>query len=264
MTKVLTPHRPNRVPQIVLLYWVIKIAATTLGETGADAASMTYDLGYATTIGIFLVLFLALLALKLALKRYEPVTYWATFTASAIAGTAVSDFIDRTLGLGYAAGAGILVLLLLGVLGVWYAVERSLSVERITTAPAELFYWAAFLIANTLGTAAGDWVADDLGAGFVAAAGVFTALLVVTAALHYLTRVPGVILFWIAFVLTRPFGATFGDFLTKTHEQGGLDLGTVGASAAFGLVLAAALAWEVLLRRRHAAATADAPPASRP
>ena len=246
-----TPSRVlNRVPQIVLLYWIIKIAATTLGETGADAASMTYDLGYGTTILIFLAIFLVLFAVKMALRRYEPITYWAAFTASAIAGTAVSDFIDRTLGLGYAAGSAILVALLLLILGLWYAAEKSLSVERITTAPAETFYWAAFLVANTLGTAAGDWVADDLNAGFVVAAGIFTGLLILTALLHYFTKTPGVLLFWVAFVLTRPFGATFGDFLTKPTDHGGLDLGTVGASAFFGVLLVAALAWEVFERRR--------------
>ena len=240
----------NRVPQIVLLYWVIKIAATTLGETGADAVSMTYDLGYATTILIFLAIFLVLFGVKMALRRYEPITYWAAFTASAIAGTAVSDFIDRTLGLGYAAGAGVLVALLILILAAWYLVERSLSVERITTPGAETFYWAAFLVANTLGTAAGDWVSDDLNAGFIVAAGIFTGLLVLIALLHYLTPLPGVLLFWLAFVLTRPFGATFGDFLTKTKAQGGLDLGTVGASVFFGVLLLVALAWEVFERRR--------------
>ncbi len=206
---------------------------------------MTFDLGYGVTISIFLTIFAILLGIKLAMGRYEAVTYWAAFTASAIAGTALCDFIDRTLEIGYATGSLILLILLLIGLGVWYLIERSLSVERITTALSEMFYWMAFLIANTLGTAAGDFVADDLGAGFRLSAAIFTSLLIVTVLLHYFTKASGIVLFWVAFVLTRPFGATFGDFLTKPLDQGGLDLGTIGASIFFGLVMFVALAWEV-------------------
>lgn len=237
----------NRVPHIILLYWVIKIASTTLGETGADMFSMTYQFGYGSTILIFMGLFAVFLAIKLSLRRYEPITYWLTFTATAIAGTAISDFIDRTLGLGYASGSALLITMLLLVLGLWYWRQRSISVEVISNGSAEFFYWMAFLIANTLGTAAGDYVADQLQLGFAAAAMLFTGSLVVIALLHFFTRVSAILLFWLAFILTRPFGATFGDWLTKPMEQGGLALGTVGASLVFVIVLVVAVARETYL-----------------
>jgi uncharacterized membrane-anchored protein len=239
----------NRVPHIIFLYWVIKIAATTLGETGADMFSMTFDLGYAKTIAVFTAVFLALLGIKLFLKGYHPLVYWSVFTATAIVGTGISDFIDRTLGLGYMLGSATLVGLLLGILGLWYLKERSIRVERIETASAEVFYWMAFLVANTLGTAAGDFLADDLGIGFLDSVVLISGLLALIALLHFFTKAPGLLLFWLAFVLTRPFGATFGDLLTKPIKQGGLDLGTVGASAFFGLVLAFAIAKETRLER---------------
>lgn len=241
----------NRVPHIIFLYWVIKIASTTLGETGADMFSMTFDLGYGTTIAIFMLLFAVLLAVKLFLKGYHPLAYWLTFTASAIAGTAVSDYIDRTLGLGYAWGSLILVMLLLAVLWIWYRSEKSINVEFISTAPAEIFYWAAFLIANTLGTAAGDYVADDLGLGFVHSALLIGGILVLIVLLHFFTKVSGTLLFWLAFVLTRPFGATFGDFLTKPVDHGGLNLGTIGSSIFFCVILVFAIAKETQLEKRR-------------
>jgi len=152
----------NRVPQIITLYWMIKIASTTLGETGADMFSMTFDLGYGMTIIIFMILFLILLGIKLFLQRYDPVIYWLVFTATAIVGTGISDFIDRSLNLGYAKGSVILILMLMIILTVWYLKEKSISVENITRSSSEIYYWIAFLIANTLGTAAGDFLADDL------------------------------------------------------------------------------------------------------
>lgn len=234
----------NRVPHILFLYWVIKIASTTLGETGADMFSMTFNLGYGTTILIFMGLFLALLALKLFLKGYNPITYWLTFTASAITGTAISDFIDRTLGLGYTWGSVILVTMLLITLAIWHKKEKSINVEYIPTVPVEIFYWIAFLIANTLGTAAGDFVADDLGFGFVNSAILISGLLILIVLLHYFTKISGTLLFWLAFVLTRPFGATFGDVLTKSHAKGGLNLGTVGSSIFFSAILILAVAKE--------------------
>lgn len=227
----------NRVPHILFLYWVIKIAATTLGETGADMFSMTFNLGYAVTIGIFMCCFLVLLAAKLVLKRYEPVTYWLTFTASAIVGTAISDFIDRSLGMGYAWGSILLLSLLLLTLVLWHKKEKSINVEYVPTLTIEIFYWTAFLFANTLGTAAGDFLADVLGLGFMTSAAVISIVLILIALLHYFTKISGTLLFWLAFVLTRPFGATFGDLLTKTHEKGGLNLGTIGSSLFFSVVL---------------------------
>ena len=243
----LTKDMANRVPHIIMLYWVIKIASTTLGETGADMFSMTYQFGYGETILIFLGLFVGLLGIKLAMRGYEPVTYWLTFTVTAIAGTAISDFIDRTLGLGYTEGSLLLITLLLAILGLWYWRQRSINVELITSGSAELFYWMAFLIANTLGTAAGDFVADQLGLGFADGAMLFTGSLLLITLLHFFTRTSGVLLFWLAFVLTRPFGATFGDWLTKPMDHGGLALGTVGASAVFMLILMFAVSREAYL-----------------
>lgn len=239
----------NRVPHIIFLYWIIKIASTTLGETGADMFSMTFNLGYGETILIFMGLFVLLLMIKLALKKYDPVMYWSVFTATAIVGTAISDYIDRTLGLGYAIGSLILMVMLLLILVLWYISEKSIDVEKILTSKAELFYWAAFLVANTLGTAAGDFVADDLGIGFLNSAILISGLLVVIALLHYFSKIPGVLLFWLAFVLTRPFGATFGDLLTKPIENGGLNLGTIGSSIFFAVMLIIAVAKETKLEK---------------
>lgn len=234
----------NRVPHILFLYWVIKIAATTLGETGADMFSMTFNMGYAVTITIFMACFLVLLAVKLGMKGYGPLIYWLTFTASAIAGTAISDFIDRTLGMGYAWGSLLLLVLLVVILALWHKKEKSINVECVPTLSAEIFYWVAFLIANTLGTAAGDFLADDLGFGFATSAVLISGGLILIALFHFFTKISGTLLFWLAFVLTRPFGATFGDLLTKTHEKGGLNLGTVGASTFFSIVLIFAIVKE--------------------
>jgi len=241
--------KANRVPHIIFLYWVIKIASTTLGETGADMFSMTFKLGYAQTILIFMSLFLVLVGIKLSLKGYHPVVYWLTFTASAIAGTAVSDFIDRTLGFGYALGSAVLVAMLLGILFAWHKKEKSINVEYISTAPAESFYWAAFLIANTLGTAAGDFLADNMGLGFMHSALLISGALIVIALLHFFTKISGILLFWLAFVLTRPFGATFGDFLTKPIEKGGINFGTIGSSLVFAVILFIAVARENQLEK---------------
>jgi len=239
----------NRVPHIIFLYWVIKIASTTLGETGADMFSMTFHLGYGMTITIFMGLFMALLAIKLFIKKYDPIIYWLVFTATAIVGTAMSDFIDRTLGLGYAVGSVILVAILLITLFYWYKNEKSINVEYIATSKAELFYWIAFLAANTLGTAMGDFIADDLGIGFTNSALLISGALIIVALLHFFTRISSTVLFWIAFVLTRPFGATFGDVLTKPIHQGGLNLGTVGASTFFAVVLIVAISKENKLEK---------------
>jgi len=227
----------NRVPQIVFIYWVIKIAATTLGETGADMFSMTFNIGYSVTILIFISIFLILLGIKLSIRRYEPILYWLVFTSTAIVGTAISDFIDRTLGFGYTAGTSVLLGLLIIILIAWHRIERDISVEEIKTTNAEVFYWLAFLVANTLGTAMGDFLADEVGIGFLHSALMISAVLLGIVLLHFYTKVSGIILFWFAFVLTRPFGATFGDLLTKPLDQGGLNFGTVGSSILFSVIL---------------------------
>jgi len=241
--------KANRVPHIIFLYWVIKIASTTLGETGADMFSMTFKLGYAQTIWIFMSLFLMLLGIKLFLKGYHPIVYWLTFTASAVAGTAISDFIDRTLGLGYALGSTFLVTMLLIILAVWHRKEKSINVEYISKSSVEVFYWAAFLIANTLGTAAGDFMADNLGLGFKFSAILISGILIVIALLHFFKKTSETLLFWLAFVLTRPFGATFGDFLTKPITKGGINFGTVGSSIVFSVILFFAVAKENQLEK---------------
>ncbi len=243
--------RKNRVPHIIFLYWVIKIASTTLGETGADMFSMTFNLGYGVTIAIFMSLFLISLMIKLFLKGYHPLVYWLTFTASAIVGTAISDFIDRTLGFGYALGAAFLITLLLITLAIWHKKEKSINVEYIPSASIEIFYWIAFLIANTLGTAAGDFAADNLELGFEKSAILFSGILIIIALLHFFTKVSGTLLFWLAFVLTRPFGATFGDFLTKPIAKGGINFGTVGSSIIFSAILVFAIAKETKLEKER-------------
>ena len=239
----------NRVPHIILLYWVIKIASTTLGETGADMFSMTYRLGYGDTVLLFMGLFIVLLGIKISMKRYDPVTYWLTFTATAIAGTAISDFIDRTLGFGYAMGSALLISILMVILLFWHIREKTINVENISDTSSEIFYWMAFLVANTLGTAAGDFVADQLGLGFADSAMLFTGSLVIIALLHFFSKTSGALLFWLAFILTRPFGATFGDWLTKPLENGGLALGTIGASLFFVIILILAVTRETWLEK---------------
>jgi len=241
----------NRVPHIIFLYWVIKTVSTTLGETGADMFSMTFKLGYWETIAIFISLFLGLLLIKLSLRGYHPWAYWLTFTASAVVGTAISDFIDRTLKLGYAAGSAVLVTILLIILAVWYKKEKSINVEYIATSRAELFYWVAF--ANTLGTAAGDFLSDNLGLGFMNSAILLSVILVIVALMHFYTKISGIILFWVAFVLTRPFGATFGDFLTKPIARGGLNLGTIGSSFVIFIILFFVISKETKLEKQRLA-----------
>ena len=241
----------NRVPHIIFLYWIIKIVSTTLGETGADMFSMTLNFGYWTTIAIFMSLFFILLVTKLSLKGYHPLVYWLTFTASARAGTAISDFIDRTLGLGYAVGSIILIAMLLIILTIWYKKEKTINVEYITTPSAEIFYWVAFLIANTLGTAAGDFFADNMGLGFMNSAILISVILIIVALAHFFTKISNILLFWVAFVLTRPFGATFGDFLTKPSARGGINFGTIASSIVICIIFVIAIHRETKLERQR-------------
>ncbi len=220
----------NKLPLITAGYWVIKICSTTLGETGADHFSMTLNVGYAISSLIFIAIFLITLCFQLFSKKFNPLIYWLVFTSTSVAGTTISDFMDRTLGLGYAEGSLILGMLLSMTLVVWYISEASLSVTNIKTRKGEIFYWIAFLLANTLGTALGDYLADNSGLGFAGGAVLISSLLALTLFAHFFTKISSIALFWIAFVLTRPFGATFGDFLTKSTDQGGLAFGTFGAS----------------------------------
>lgn len=227
----------SKLPQITLVFWIMKICATTLGETAGDLLSMTLDVGYAMSSLILISVFVLTLLTQLSSKRYHPALYWLVILSTSTAGTTLSDFMDRTLGMGYATGSAILIAILLATFLAWYMSEKSLSVSRITSRKGELFYWFAILFSNTLGTALGDFLADDSGLGFMGGALLVGAAIAVVVLLHYSTRLSSVLLFWVAFVLTRPFGATLGDVLTKSHENGGLDFGTVGAS----LVLASLL-----------------------
>ena len=227
----------NKVAEVTLYFWVMKICATTLGETAGDLLSMTLNVGYAVSSIILLALFLVSLTAQLTSRSFHPALYWLVILTTSTAGTTMSDFMDRTLGLGYARGSLILVTSLIVVLVAWRLTQKSLSVSHIETPRAELFYWIAILVSNTLGTALGDYLADDSGLGFLGGAAVIGGLIALTAIAYYLTRIDRVLLFWVAFVLTRPFGATFGDLLTKSTDKGGLDFGTIGSS----LVLASML-----------------------
>ena len=229
----------NKVATITLAFWVMKICATTLGETAGDMVSMTLNVGYAASSIILISLFLVALVLQMRATRFHPVLYWIVVLATSTAGTTMSDFMDRTLGLGYAAGAAILVSSLVGILVVWRLTTGSLAVDNISDRRSEGFYWAAILMSNTLGTALGDFLADSSGLGYAQSNLLITAVIVAIALCYFFTGISRTALFWAAFVLTRPFGATMGDLLTKSHEKGGFDLGTIGSSAVLLAILAA-------------------------
>ena len=239
----------NKLPQITLAFWVMKICATTLGETAGDLLSMTLNVGYAMSSLILISVFVLTLITQLMAKTYKPLLYWLVILSTSTAGTTMSDFMDRTLGLGYASGSLILISLLITIFAVWRLSEKSLSVDSIHTTRGELFYWAAILISNTLGTALGDYLADDSGLGFAGGALLIGSAIIAVVLARFYTRISGVLLFWMAFVLTRPFGATLGDFLTKPHEKGGLDFGTVGSSLVLAAVLVVLVAFAAKARR---------------
>lgn len=240
----------NKLPQITLFFWIMKICATTLGETAGDLLSMTLHVGYAVSSVMLIGLFVASLAAQLAAKTYHPLLYWTVILATSTAGTTMSDYMDRTLGLGYANGSMILIALLLAIFAFWGLTERSLSVVNIKTRKVELLYWVAILFSNTLGTALGDFLADDSGLGFSGGAMLIGGLLGLVVLANFHTRVSKVALFWVAFVLTRPFGATMGDFLTKPHGKGGLDFGTVGSSLILLAMLMALIIYTSLYKNR--------------
>jgi len=228
----------NKLPAITAAFWTMKICATTLGETAGDLLAQTLKVGYAISSAILLGFFFVTLGIQLFSKKYHPVIYWLVILATSTAGTTMSDFMDRTLGLGYAAGAFILASLLAITLLIWRGVEKSLSVTEIKSKRGEIFYWTAILISNTLGTALGDFLSDNSGLEFLGGAVLIGSLLSLIILAHYFTKISSVILFWMAFVLTRPFGATFGDLLTKTPDKGGLGFGTIGSSGIlFGILV---------------------------
>lgn len=260
----------HKLPQVTLLYWVIKIAATTLGETGGDMFSQTLRLGYFLSTVALVGVFLVSLVAQLRAKQYHPAFYWAVILTTSMAGTTISDFMNRDastqylaagtsslgwgpqgLGIGYPVGAAILSTLLVVVFAVWRATGHPFSIARISSFRAELLFWTAILISNTLGTSLGDFLSDSSGLGYAGGAVLIGSLIAVIAALYPVRAVPNTLLFWAAFVLTRPLGATVGDFVTKPTVKGGLGLGTYGASAVLALVMVGGVAWVTLQHRRE-------------
>ncbi len=246
----MTDDLPSKAPPATLMFWLAKICATTLGETGGDAVSMTLRLGYAVAAGIFVVFFAAALAAQLRVRGYSAGVYWLTVVATTTMGTATSDFIDRTLRLGYVRSSALLLALVVAVLLAWRATTGRIAANRITSPQDEVFYWLTILVSNTLGTALGDFAADTsgLGLGFEKGALVFGSLVALVAILHRFAGLPQTILFWAAYVLTRPLGATLGDTLTKSHAQGGFAAGRVAASLAIGAVMVLLIAAAPSLR----------------
>lgn len=221
------------------MFWIIKVLATTLGETGGDALSMTLHLGYLVSTLIFLGFFLVALTAQVIARRYHPAIYWTVVVATTTVGTTTSDYFDRTLGLGYVKSSAILFCAVIAVLAIWRFVTGAIAFDHITTRDNETFYWITILVSNTLGTALGDFTADDLGLGFQKGALVFFVLIAVVAAAYFFTRIPRATLFWAAYVLTRPLGATLGDTITKPYVQGGLALGRIASSLVIALAMVA-------------------------
>jgi uncharacterized membrane-anchored protein len=231
----------TKIPEVTLVFWIIKVAATTLGETGGDSVTMTLNWGYLVGTAIFFSLLVVLVVAQIAAKRFHPFLYWVTIVASTTAGTTMADFADRSLGIGYAGGSALLLGCVIAVLAVWYLSLGSISVQTVATPKVEVFYWLAITFSQTLGTALGDWMADDTGLGYDGGALVFGVGLLLLAALYFWTRVSRVFLFWAAFILTRPLGATLGDFLDKPVSDGGLAFSRPLASAIIGAFIIACL-----------------------
>jgi uncharacterized membrane-anchored protein len=243
----------SKVAKVTFAFWVMKICATTLGETGGDLLSMTLNVGYAVSSLILISIFIVTVVFQLAARSFHPGLYWMVIVSTSTAGTTMSDYMDRTLHLGYVAGSLILVLILASVLTLWRLTIGSLSVDNIRNFRVELFYWTAILVSNTLGTAMGDFLADTSGLGFAGSALLISGIIAAIALAYFYTRASHTLLFWMAFVLTRPLGATFGDFLTKAPVKGGLGFGTIGSSAVLALILIGCLyfSW-----KKHATRTA--------
>lgn len=250
--KTETEQALTKVPELTLGFWLIKIAATTLGETGGDAVSMSLNLGYLVGTGIFAVVFIIAVIAQIRAKRFHPMLYWTTIVATTTVGTTLADFADRSLGIGYAGGSSLLLALLLGSLFAWHRVLGSVAVSTIRSPAAEAFYWTTIMFSQTLGTALGDWTADTAGLGYTGAAVVFGGLLAAICVAYYRTAVSRTLLFWAAFILTRPLGAVVGDFLDKPLSAGGLALSRYSASAALLVFMLAG----ILLFRQQAAKAA--------
>jgi len=239
----------SKVPEVTLIFWIIKIAATTLGETGGDAVSMSMNLGYLVATAIFAAIFLVAVVAQIRAKGFHPFLYWATIIATTTVGTTLADFADRSLGIGYAGGSSPLFALLMASLAIWHRSLGTISVDTVSSPKAEMFYWVTIMFSQTLGTALGDWTADTAGLGYVGGAMVFSALLALIVALYYWTTISRTLLFWGAFILSRPLGAVVGDFLDKPLSAGGLAFSRYSASA----VLLAFMLASILIFQRRAA-----------
>lgn len=233
----------SKVPQVTALFWVTKIFATTFGETAGDAVSMSLNLGYLISTFIFGFIFIALVSFQIRAKTYQPFLYWFTIIASTTVGTTLADFMDRSLGIGYIGGSSLLLLLVLLSLWVWYTSEGNISPDTINNVRTEWFYWITITFSQTLGTALGDWSADTAGLGYTGGIALFSGLILLLVGLHFLTRVSKTLLFWAAFVLTRPLGAVVGDFLDKPLSSGGLDLSRFTASMVLLVVILGCVYW---------------------
>jgi uncharacterized membrane-anchored protein len=231
----------SKVPALTLIFWVIKILATTLGETAGDALSMSMDLGYLLSTGIFAAIFLVAVSAQIKAKQFHPFLYWATIIATTTVGTTLADYATRDLGIGYTGGSALLLGLLLGSLLVWHKTLGSVSVASLNTPKAEMFYWLTIMFSQTLGTALGDWTADTAGLGYLGAAIIFGGLLAAIVAAHYFTQLSKTALFWAAFIITRPLGAVVGDFLDKPLAKGGLDLSRYSASVTLMVIIVACI-----------------------
>jgi uncharacterized membrane-anchored protein len=253
-----TKYVMRKLPHVTLLFWILKTLAVTLGETAGDLLGITFKIGYVVTALIFLVFFLIVLAAQISAKRFHSALFWAVVLGTSMVGTEISDFLNRgpgdgsaQNGIGYAWGAVVLTSLLAIVFVIWWRTGQTYNVENIATRKGEILYWIAILISNTLGTSSGDWLSDDTGLGFRNAFFVIAAIMLVIVACHYLTNVNGTVLFWLAFILTRPLGAAGGDSLTKPVDEGGLGWGTLGGSAALLGLLAGFVAYQTYRIRHH-------------
>lgn len=247
----------SKVATVTFAFWVMKICATTVGETGGDLLSMTLKIGYAASSLVLIGFFIVALVLQLRAKRFHPFLYWAVILATSTAGTTLSDFMDRSLGLGYATGATLIATTLVAVLATWCLTTGSIAVDHIRDPKIETFYWIAILVSNTLGTALGDFLADSSGLGYGLSNLLIAAGIGLTVLAYFFTRISRTVLFWIAFVLTRPFGATMGDLLTKTPDKGGLGFGTIGSTAVLLAILVAMVlmtTWSLRAKKQRAVA----------
>ena len=242
----------SKVPEVTLLFWLVKILCTTLGETGGDMVSMSMNLGYLVGTGIFAVFFIGFVIAQIKAKKFHPGLYWATIVATTTVGTTMADFADRSLGIGYTGGSSLLFALVLASLGTWYWSQGSISIRTVNTPKVEVFYWVTIMFSQTLGTALGDWTADTAGIGYGGGVVFFLGLLAIVAAAYFWTKVSRVFLFWAAFILTRPLGAVAGDLLDKPLNAGGMNLSRYTAS---GILLAAIVLCVLLLPQRAARAS---------